>query len=276
MLKIDSHQHFWIFDPLKNSWINDDMQVIRRDFAPADLLPVLQQYGIDGCVAVQASQSDQETMFLLQHAALNPFVKGVVGWIDLKADDIDEKLQQLKQYEKLKGFRHVLQSEPDDAYMLNPRFQNGIAALQRHGYTYDILIFPQHLPYALELVSNFPGQRFVVDHLAKPHIKQQEIGDWKSDIEALAKHENVCCKVSGMLTEADWTNWKVEDFTPYLDIVFNAFGANRVMFGSDWPVCLLAGGYEGTMQVVQGYTGKLSANEQELFWGGNAISFYNL
>ncbi|WP_184541833.1 amidohydrolase family protein [Mucilaginibacter sp. FT3.2] len=276
MLKIDAHQHFWVFDAVKDSWIDDQMLVIKRDFLPADLLPVLQQYGIDGCVAVQASQSDEETMFLLDHAAANPFVKGVVGWVDLKANDLDEKLENYKQYRKLKGFRHILQSEPDERYMLQPAFKKGIAALQKHSYTYDVLIFPQHLGCAAELAGEFSDQKFVVDHLAKPAIKKQETGKWQKDIEALAKHENVWCKVSGMLTEANWTNWKTGDFTPYLDVVFNAFGPSRVMFGSDWPVCLLAGGYHGTMQVVKNYTDKLSAAEQELFWGGNAISFYGL
>lgn len=276
MLKIDSHQHFWIFDPVKDSWINDQMLVIKRDFLPADLLPVLQQHGVDGCVAVQASQSDDETMFLLNLAAANTFIKGVVGWVDLKADDLDEKLQHYKQYRKLKGFRHILQAEADEQYMLQFAFKRGIATLQKHGYTYDILIFPQHLPYAAQLAGSFPDQRFVVDHLAKPAIKKQEIGKWQKDIEALSKHQNVYCKISGMLTEADWTKWKTEDFTPYLDVIFNAFGANRIMFGSDWPVCLLAGGYQGTMQVVKDYTDKLSATEQGLFWGGNAIAFYNL
>jgi L-fuconolactonase len=252
------------------------MVAIKRDFSPVDLLPVLQQHGIDGCVSVQASQIDEETIFLLDHAAASPFVKGVVGWVNLKADDLEKQLQRYKKYDKLKGFRHVLQSEADDQYMLQPAFQNGIGMLEKFGYTYDILIFPRHLPFANQLAGNFPNQKFVVDHLAKPHIKDKKISDWKKDIEVLAKHENVSCKISGMLTEADWGNWKVEDFTPYLDAIFNAFGPNRVMFGSDWPVCLLAGGYEGTMQVTQNYTSKLSATEQEQFWGGNAISFYNL
>jgi len=276
MPKIDAHQHFWIFDPVRDSWINDEMLVIKRDFLPTDLLPVLQQNGIDGCVAVQADQSEQETQFLLEMAAANPFVKGVVGWVDLKADNLEERLEYFKQFNLLKGFRHILQSEPDRQYMLQPRFQKGIASLQKYGYTYDILIYPEHLPYAELLAGGFPDQKFVVDHLAKPHIKDQHINDWQKDILALALHPNVYCKVSGMLTEANWKLWKTEDFTPYLDVVFNAFGINRVMFGSDWPVCLLAGGYEGTMQVVNNYCSRLSATEQDLFWGKNATLFYNL
>jgi L-fuconolactonase len=276
MPKIDAHQHFWIFDPVRDSWINDEMLVIKRDFLPADLLPVLEQNGIDGCVAVQADQSEQETLFLLNLAVKNPTIKGVVGWVDLKAGNLDEQLQHYKEYDKLKGFRHILQSEPDKQYMLQPQFQKGIAALQKHGYTYDILIYPEHLPYAELLAGGFPDQKFVLDHLAKPHIKDQQIDAWKKDIRALAKHQNVYCKISGMLTEANWSAWKPEDFTAYLDIVFNAFGINRVMFGSDWPVCLLAGGYEGTMQIMNSYCSMLSATEQALFWGDNAVKFYSL
>ena len=276
MDKIDSHQHFWVFDPVRDNWINDEMLVLKNDFLPAQLLPVLQKNGIDGCVAVQASQTDDETVFLLELAAENPFIKGVVGWIDLKADDIEEQLEAYGQYNLLKGFRHILQSEPDKQYMLQPAFQNGIAALQKYGYTYDILIYPEHLPYAAQLVSGFPDQKFVLDHMAKPPIKTKEIEDWQNDIESLAKHQNVYCKISGLLTEANWAHWEVADFTPYLDVVLNAFGTNRIMFGSDWPVCLLAGAYKGTMQVMHNFIEKLSAIEQELFFGGNAVSFYNL
>lgn len=276
MDKIDSHQHFWVFDPVRDNWINDEMVVLKNDFLPAQLLPVLQKNGIDGCVAVQASQTDDETMFLLELAAENPFIKGVVGWVNLMADNIEEQLEAYGQYNQLKGFRHILQSEPDKQYMLQPAFQNGISALQKYGYTYDILIYPEHLPYAAQLVSSFPDQKFVVDHMAKPPIKTKEIKDWQNDIESLAKHQNVYCKISGMLTEANWAHWEVADFTPYLDVVLNAFGANRIMFGSDWPVCLLAGAYKGTMQVMHNFIEKLSAIEQELFFGGNAVSFYNL
>ncbi|WP_295719589.1 amidohydrolase family protein [Mucilaginibacter sp.] len=276
MTKIDAHQHFWLFDPVRDNWINDEMLAIKQDFLPAQLLPVLQQNGMDGCVAIQANQTDDETMFLLDLADEHSFIKGVVGWVDLKADNLEEKLKEYRMYNQLKGFRHILQSEPDKQYMLQPAFQKGIAALQRHGYTYDILIYPEHLPYATELVGGFPDQKFVVDHMAKPPIKTQEIKDWQADIESLAKHQNVFCKISGLLTEADWAKWKIADFTAYLDVVFNAFGADRIMFGSDWPVCLLAGAYKSSLDVLHSFIAKLSAIEQELFFGGNAISFYNL
>jgi len=275
-MRIDAHQHFWIFDPVRDSWIDESMAVIQRDFLPADLKPVLDRHQIDGCVAVQADQSETETDFLLKHAAENDFIKAVVGWVDLRADNIEDRLAHYSQFKKLKGFRHVLQGDPDRALMLKPEFIHGIKALQKHGFTYDILIFPDQLIYAEELVRSFPGQKFVIDHIAKPYIKKQEIEGWKKDIAAVAQHENVWCKVSGMVTEAYWQNWQEADFTPYLDVVFNAFGKKRLMFGSDWPVCNVAGGYDRMAGIVKNYTSKLSANEQADFWGNNAIEFYNI
>lgn len=276
MLKIDAHQHFWIYDPVRDSWINDDMAVLKADFMPEQLLGLLQQHYFDGSVVVQSDQSDTENLFQLSNAAENPFVKGVVGWVDLRAADVGERLEELSGYEKMKGFRHILQGEQDRALMLKPEFVKGISKLKQFNYTYDILIFPDQLKYAAELVSKFPDQPFVLDHIAKPDIKNGTTADWKKDILALAKHENVSCKVSGMVTEADWKNWKASNFEPYLDIVFEAFGIERLMYGSDWPVCLVAASYAQTLGLMETYTAKLSVNEQELFWGGNAVKFYNL
>lgn len=276
MLKIDSHQHFWKFDAVRHSWINEDMNAIQQDFMPADLGPLLEENGIDGCVLVQVDQTPDENDFQLQNAAQYDFIKGVVGWVDLQAKDIEDQLRELKGYEKLKGFRHILQGEADRALMLKPAFLNGISKLRDFGFTYDILIFPDQLKYAAELVSQFPDQPFVLDHIAKPDIKNQKIEGWKQDIQELAKYDNVYCKASGMVTEADWKLWKAEDFTPYLDVVFEAFGAERVMYGSDWPVSLVAASYRQVKDLVKNYISKCSANEQELFWGGNATKFYNL
>lgn len=276
MLKIDAHQHFWIYDAVRDSWITDDMAVLRADFMPEQLLGLLQQQRFDGCVVVQSDQSAAENLFQLKNAEDNAFVKGVVGWVDLQAKDITDQLEQLSEHKKMKGFRHILQGEKDRALMLKPEFMNGISKLNLFSYTYDILIFPDQLKYAAELVSKFPDQPFVLDHIAKPDIKNGTIEDWKKDLTALAQHENVSCKVSGMVTEADWKNWKASDFNPYLDVVFEAFGIGRLMYGSDWPVCLVAASYEQAMGLMEGYTSKLSVNEQELFWGGNAIKFYNL
>ena len=276
MPKIDAHQHFWIFDPVRDSWINDEMAVIQRDFLPADLEPVLQQNGIDGCVAVQADQSEIQNDFLLDLANYNDFVKGVVGWVDLRADNIEERLEYYSMFNLMKGFRHVLQGEADRALMLNADFMNGIGKLNKHGFTYDILIFPDQLPYVSEFVEAFPDQQFVIDHIAKPYIKDKKIDDWAADMKKVAQHKNLHCKVSGMVTEADWQKHKPADFMPYMDVVFEAFGADRLMFGSDWPVCLVAADYTAMKGIVEQYTATLSVTEQENFWGRNAVKFYNL
>jgi L-fuconolactonase len=273
---IDAHQHFWQFNAVRDSWITDEMSVIQKNFSPNDLKPVLQQNGFDGCVAVQASQSEEETRFLISLATENDFVKGVVGWIDLQADNIEERLEEYKSIPVVKGFRHVLQGEPQRDLMLNPGFKRGIEALQQYGFTYDILIFPDQVKFSDELVAFFPEQKFVIDHIAKPYIKRKEIDEWKKDMENIAKHENVYCKISGMVTEADWKTWKKEDFEPYLDVVVNAFGTNRILFGSDWPVCLVAASYQEMLAIVKGYFASFSKDEQEQFFGLNAIRFYNL
>jgi len=276
MPRIDSHQHFWIFDPVRDSWINDEMRVIQRDFLPADLLPVLTENGMDGCVAVQADQSETQNHFLIELADENDFIKGIVGWVDLRAKNIEERLEYYSRFDVMKGFRHVLQGEADRALMLTPAFMNGISKLEDHGFTYDILIFPDQLLYVNKFARAFPDQKFVIDHLAKPYIKDKKIDDWAGDIHAVAANENLYCKVSGMVTEADWQQWKTEDFFPYLDVVFEAFGADRLMFGSDWPVCQVAAKYSTMKSIVAQYTSRLSADEQAKFWGGNAINFYNL
>lgn len=277
MQRIDSHQHFWRYDPIRDNWITSNMSVIARDFLPADLFPILQKNGIDGSVLVQTCHMEEDNRFMLELAEQNDFIKGVVGWVNLQSIRVEDKLKYYHdRHPKMKGFRHVLQSDPDDQLMLRDSFKRGISLLDKYNFTYDILIYPKHLTYAAQLVAEFPDQKFVLDHLAKPQIKTKEIASWKKDIEALSKNSNVYCKVSGMLTEADWYTWKTEDFTPYLDTVFNAFSINRVMYGSDWPVCKLAGGYNRAMEILQIYTSRFSEKEQNQFFGGNAIEFYNL
>ena len=276
MPRIDAHQHFWKFDPVRDSWITEDMAKIRRDFGPEDLQPVLQQHGFEGCVAVQADQSEAENEFLLAHAAAHNFIKGVVGWVDLRAANVQERLEYYAGLEKMKGFRHVLQGEPDRALMLKPEFKRGISQLGRFRFTYDILIYPDQLCFAKEMVAAFPNQPFVIDHLAKPYIKNRKVETWEKGIRAIAEHGNVYCKLSGMITEADWQNWKKEDFQPYLDVVVEAFGTNRIMYGSDWPVCLVAGGYAGMLDIVEDYFSSFSHSEQAAFFGGNASRFYKL
>lgn len=276
MPRIDSHQHFWNYDPVKHDWINDDMEIIRADFLPKDLEPILNEYGFSGCVSVQADQTEKENSVLLDHAAKHDFIKGVVGWVDFKAENIEDRLAYYQQFKKLKGFRHILQGEADRAYMLNADFKRGISKLKQFGYTYDILIYTDQIAYATEFAAAFPDQPFVIDHLAKPRIKEGDITEWAKDMKAIAQNQNVSCKVSGMVTEADWKAWKSEDFMPYMDVVFEAFGADRVMFGSDWPVCRIAATYGEMLSIAEAYVAKLSTNEQGKFWGDNAIEFYSL
>lgn len=271
---IDSHQHFWTFDPIRDSWITDEMSVIQRSFYPEDLQPTLQQNGIDACIAVQADQSLSETRFLLDLATKNDFVKAVVGWIDLQADAIDEQLSEWKSEKKLAGFRHVLQAEPDTEYMLRPSFLRGISKLKKHGFTYDILIFPKHLVTAQKFVAQFSDQPFVLDHIAKPYIKAGLIDVWERDIKSLAKFENLQCKVSGIITEADWKRWDYEQIKPFLDVVFDAFGTDRIMFGSDWPVCLVAGDYSQVKEIIETYMKDFSISEKAKVFGENAARFY--
>lgn len=275
MQKIDSHQHFWHYHPVKDNWITDEMAVIKKDFLPQELMPLLTQNGLDGCIAVQSAQSEFETEFLITLARNNPFIKGVVGWVDLLADDLEERLQHYRQQSIVKGFRHILQAEAGD-FMLSKNFQRGLSLLTKHNFTYDILIYSSQIKFAGDLVANHPNQRFVIDHLAKPKIKTQEIGDWKKGIKTIAGYKNVYCKVSGFGTEAEWSTWQPGDVKPYFNMVFDAFGIDRLMYGSDWPVNLLAGGYNKSIDCLIEYTAGLTDADQDKFWGGNAIDFYNL
>lgn len=275
-MRIDAHQHFWKFDPVRDSWIDESMKVIQRDFLPEHLEPILQKNGFDGCVSVQADQSSSENTFHIQLAEQFNFIKGIVGWVDFQAADIEDQLSAYRKFGKLKGFRHVLQGEKQRDFMLRPAFKHGISYLQRFGYTYDILVFPDQLSYSVEFIRSFPDQPFVVDHIAKPYIKKGEIAQWRKDITELAKFENVFCKVSGMVTEADWSSWKTTDFKPYLDVVTESFGTERIMFGSDWPVCLVAASYEDVVGIAARYYSSFSKDEQQAIFGGNAKRFYNL
>ena len=274
-MTIDAHQHFWHFDPVRDSWITDDMATIRRDFLPADLEPVLKQNGIDGCVAVQASQSEEETIFLVRMAQTYDIIKGVVGWVDLQSAQLPERLQDLSQHKVIKGYRHVAQGEPDD-FLTRPAVVEGIRRLADFGLTYDILIYPTQLKAALHLVRAVPDVSFVIDHLAKPYIKKKEISRWSNFMVEIAKNKNVFCKLSGMVTEADWQNWSKKDFFPYLDVVFEQFGPNRLMFGSDWPVCLVAANYTQVKTLVEEYVAPWGNEVRAKVFGENAVSFYGL
>lgn len=272
---IDSHVHFWEYHPLKDVWIDDSMKVIQRDFLPQDLITELQQNNVSGCVAVQADQSLVETDFLLDLARQHTFIKGVVGWIDLKSNTLEAQLDAYQQNTKLKGWRHIVQAEAD-TYMDNANFRRGISLLEKYSYTYDILIHRGQIQEAIQLVKDFPNQKFVIDHLAKPDIKNHELEPWTKQIKALASLPNVSCKISGMVTEADWHNWSYKDLRPYLDVVFDCFGTHRLMYGSDWPVCILASSYTLVKSVLENYIKELSSAEKEQITKINTKNFYQL
>jgi len=286
-MNIDAHQHFWRYSPEEYSWIGAGMERIARDFLVADLEAVARPEGVAGSVAVQARQSLAETRWLLELAAAHPFIRGVVGWVDLRSERVGEQLAEFadrRVYPTFVGVRHVVQDEPDPRFLLAPEFVRGLRALHaasglaRHasGLTYDLLLYPPQLPAAGELAGMLPEQPFILDHLAKPRLKTGEIAEWRRDIEAVARHANVSCKVSGLVTEAAWQGWKAADFRPYLDVVLTAFGPERLMVGSDWPVCLVAGSYADVAGIARDFFSALTPAEQAEVAGGTASRIYGL
>jgi L-fuconolactonase len=272
-MRLDAHQHFWIFNQAEYPWIKPDGP-LGRNFLPADLRPLLVESRFDGSIAVQARQSLEETRWLLELAERDPLIRGVVGWVDLRSERVEEDLRRFAAYSTFVGVRHVLQDELDDNFMLGPEFMRGIGKLAQFDLTYDILIFPRQLSAAIKLATRFPNQPFVLDHIAKPHIKAGTISPWREHLFELAKCSNVMCKLSGMVTEANWEMWKHVDFQPYLDVVLEAFGPGRLMFGSDWPVCLLAGSYERVLGLVHDRIASLPESARKDILGGTAERFY--
>ncbi len=274
-MKIDAHQHFWKFDPIRDGWISEDMSVIRRDFLPMDLKPLLNDSGIDGCVAVQADQSEKETGFLLELAGQYPFIKGVVGWVDLLGDNLGERLGFYKDQQVFKGVRHILQSEPN-GFMTSLKFVNGVGRLHDLDLTYDILTTEKQLPEACELIRLLPEMRLAIDHISKPDIKNQSFDHWAKQMKTISSHDHVYVKLSGMVTEADLQNWTVNDLKKYVDFCLEHFGPQRLMFGSDWPVCLLGGSYQKVYQALLSCIAELSGDEQSWILGKTATVFYHL
>jgi L-fuconolactonase len=275
-MHIDAHQHFWNYSPAEYPWIGAGMERLARDFLPADLVAVASGQGVTGSVAVQARQSLEETRWLLRLADESPFIKGVVGWVDLRSGRAADEIAAFAEHEKFVGVRHVVQDEPNPRFLLGDAFVRGLRRLHPFGLVYDLLLYPPQLPAAVELAGLLPEQPFVLDHLAKPRIKTGEIAEWRRDLEALATHENVACKLSGLVTEAAWRQWKRDDFTPYLDVALAAFGPERLMFGSDWPVCLLSGEYEDVVGIIGDFISRLTPAEQTLIWGDTAKNWYRL
>src|SRR6266576_746527 len=275
-MHIDAHQHFWRYNAHDYGWIDDSMTSLRRDFLPSDLAPELQRNGFEGCVAVQTRQTLEETQWLLELADASSFIVGVVGWVDLKSSRLRSDLQQITANSKLVGVRHIVQSEPDDRFLLRRDFLDGVAMLEEFGLAYDILIYPRHLPVALEFVRELPRQRFVLDHLAKPAIKERELRAWAAGIPDLESRPNVMCKLSGLVTEADWSGWTSDQIRPYLDVAFEQFGPERLMIGSDWPVCTLAASYSRVIEVVVDYLKSFPTETREAVMGGNARRLWRL
>ncbi len=275
-MKIDAHQHFWNYDPTEYGWIDDSMRIIRRDFLPPHLQQEIAATGVSGVVNVQARQTVEETVWLLELAGQHNFIKGVVGWVELVSSNVKANLERFAANAKLKGVRHVVQGEPDDNFILRDDFNRGVALLKDYGLAYDILILERQLPQAIKFVDRYPDQVFVLDHLAKPQIKAGEFSLWSKRIRQLAGRPHVYCKVSGMVTEADYGSWTETQLRPYFDAALEAFGAKRLMFGSDWPVCLVACGYDRWFRIVSDWVGQLSTDEQARIFGGTAMEAYKL
>jgi L-fuconolactonase len=275
-MHIDAHQHFWIYSRDEYNWIDDSMAGLRRDFLPEDLKTELERNDFQGSVAVQTRQTLEETRWLLELARLSPSILGVIGWVDLRSPEVESQLKNFARHPKLVGIRHIVQAEPDERFLLQPEFLRGVSMLEEFDLAFDILIYPKHLPIAAEFVERFPRQRFVLDHLAKPPIKSGEINSWAQGIRRLAAFPNVFCKLSGLITEADWEHWKQEQIDPYLDIAFESFGPDRLMIGSDWPVCLIAGSYARAVQIVTNYIFQQRPESRRGVLGRNAQQFWRL
>jgi L-fuconolactonase len=275
-MTLDSHQHFWRYSAAAYPWIGAGMERLARDYLPDDLAAELSVAGIDGSIAVQARQSLAETRWLLDLARSNPRIRGVVGWVDLRSASLAAELDEFAGEPRLVGVRHVVQDEPDPRFLLGADFVRGLERLAPAGLVYDLLVYPHQLPAAVELAGLLPEQPFVLDHLAKPRIREGEIAAWRRDLQALARHANVSCKLSGLVTEAAWRQWRPEDFRPYLEAALEAFGPERLMFGSDWPVCLVAADYAEVVGLCRDFLATLSAAEQAQIWGGTAARVYGI
>jgi L-fuconolactonase len=275
--KIDAHHHFWKYDPVEYGWISDEMHMIRRDFLPSDLEETIQKSGVSGVVSVQARQKIEETQWLLDFAAQHPFILGVVGWVPLISATVAKDLERFAEHSKFKAVRHVLHDEPDDNYMLREDFNSGISLFKSMNLTYDILIFEKHLPQTLRFVDRHPNQLFVVDHIAKPRIRESLFSPWRENLQELARREHVYCKLSGVVTEADFKTWTESEIEPYLETTLEAFGPERLMFGSDWPVCLAAAdSYAQWVDIVSRFMAQLSEAEQRRIWSETAKEAYRL
>lgn len=274
-MTIDSHVHLWKYDRGRDGWITDAMAVLQRDFLPADLEPLARVHGIDGVIAVQASQSEEETEFLADLAAAHPLIRGVVGWVDLLDPEVEGRLERFAGLPVIRGWRHIVQGEPA-GFLRRREFQAGVRTVGRHGYTYDLLLYHHQLEEAAAFIDALGDQKLIIDHCAKPDVRSGTLDPWEKWMRRIARHPGVCCKLSGLLTEARWGAWREDDFRPYLDVVFDAFGPGRLVFGSDWPVVLLSGDYARWKNLVDSYMGSFTAEIRRAVFGANAARFYGV
>jgi len=274
-MAIDSHVHVWKYNKAEFPWIDGNMKILQKDYLPLDLELTLKRNNVNGCIAVQAAPAEVETRFLAELANTHSIIKGVVGWTDLKADNVEKKLSELEEYPSIVGIRHIVQSEPDD-FLYDEKFRAGVSLLKKFGYTYDLLIYPKQLKAAVDFVRAFPEQSFILDHCAKPDVKNKEMEEWRKGITDLAMFPNVSCKLSGLITETKWKEWSPADFYPYLDVVFESFGIERLMWGSDWPVMLLSGIYVQWKSLLEKYIENYLPEEKEAVFEMNALKIYRL
>jgi len=273
---IDSHQHFWQVGRFDYPWMTSDLGILYRDYLPHDFAPILRTNGVEKTVLVQASNSVAESRWLLNLADENSFIAGVVGWVDLMSREIDAQLDELTVNPKFKGVRHLVESEPQDDWLVQPAVLSGLKRLATYGLSYDLLVHTRHLKYVPQVAESCPGLAFVIDHLAKPPIAKNEIKEWSEALKSLASYPNIHCKMSGLVTEANWTSWRTDDLRPYVEFVLESFGVDRLMFGSDYPVCLLAASYDRVLESFQEILTNLSAVDREKIFSKNAANFYRL
>jgi L-fuconolactonase len=273
--RIDAHQHFWRYDPAVQTFIDESMSVLKRDFLPEHSRAELARAGLAGCIAVQAPQTLEETRWLLELSDANDFIRAVVGWVDLRSKSLDAVLDELTEHPRLRGIRHILQDEPNDIFE-DASFKRGVARLAHHGLTYDMLVFERQLPLAGRLMASLPEVSFVLDHVGKPNLREPNLEFFLRDLRPIAKLPNVVCKLSGLVTEADWQGWKPETLRPFVEGAVELFGTERLLFGSDWPVCLLAGSYRDVFGLIDDYFREYSEAERAALFGGNALRAYRI